>query len=248
MGTAPGRLPSAGPSRATEHGPEHVRPKSRCSGPGDSSGLAMGRVVRPQCCRGALGDASPSYCHLHFDHEFGPPPFCGVPTLVDPKDAAKSPRPRRLPQGGRRVPRVPAPRLRAALRQACRTRPPARLGCSRRRGQAGACRRHVRRRSGPVGGLPQEAEVMARAVWNGTVTAESDATAEVEGKQSFTPDAVERGTSASRGRIPSAPGSGPRATTTSLSTARSTRTRPGTTRRLAMPRPRSASTSPSGAG
>ncbi len=33
---------------------------------------------------------------------------------------------------------------------------------------------------------------MARATWNGTVIAESDATVAVEGKQYFSPDAVER--------------------------------------------------------
>jgi len=34
---------------------------------------------------------------------------------------------------------------------------------------------------------------MARAIWNGAVIAESDATIEVEGNQYFPPDAVDRG-------------------------------------------------------
>jgi len=136
MGTAPGRLPSVRPSCATENGPEHVRLQSRCSGPGDSSGLAMGRVVRPPCCRGALGDASPSYCHLHFDHEFGPPPFCGIPTLVDPQDAASP-----LGCGGCQGAGDGSPGPQSGVRHSApasrRARAPTRLGCSGRRGRPG---------------------------------------------------------------------------------------------------------------
>ena len=86
-----------------------------------------------------------------------------------------------------------------------------------------------------------------KAIWNGTVVAESDATRVVEGNHYFPPDSVKREYFKDSGTTSTCPWKGEAIVLhASKSTARRTRTQPGTTGRRRTPRRRSRTTSRSG--